>query len=95
MDAPITACRHRWPIVPRTESGEFACRSIQEVSSIGGKVARGEGAKIIKATLECMKDNDRKIILMRIFEGMSNMEATHALGLTASGTSSRFSRAMD
>ena len=42
-----------------------------------------------------MKDNDRKIILMRIFEGTSNMEAAQALGLTASGTSSRFSRAMN
>ncbi|MDG2014930.1 MAG: sigma-70 family RNA polymerase sigma factor, partial [Pirellulaceae bacterium] len=65
------------------------------VSSVGGKVARAEVTKMIKATLECMEDKDREIILMRIFEGMSNTEAAQALNLTANGASSRFSRAMD
>ncbi len=46
------------------QAGGFACRNLQEVSSIGGKVARVEAAKIIKATLECMEDKDRKIVLM-------------------------------
>ena len=50
---------------------------------------------MIKATLDCMEEKDREIILMRIFEGMSNAEAAQALGLSPNGASSRFSRAMD
>ena len=80
---------------PDDSSAEIVDTLADTVSSIGGKVARAEVAKMIKATLECMEDKDREIILMRIFEGMSNTEAAQALGLTANGASSRFSRAMD
>lgn len=80
---------------PDESSAEIVDTLADTVSSVGGKVARAEVTKMIKATLECMEDKDREIILMRIFEGMSNAEAAQALDLTANGASSRFSRAMD
>ena len=80
---------------PDESSAEIVDTLADTVSSVGGKVARAEVTKMIKATLECMEDKDREIILMRIFEGMSNAEAAQALNLTANGASSRFSRAMD
>ncbi len=83
------------PASPDESSAEIVDTLADTVSSVGGKVARAEVTKMIKATLECMEDKDREIILMRIFEGMSNTEAAQALNLTANGASSRFSRAMD
>ena len=80
---------------PDESSAEIVDTLADTVSSVGGKVARAEVTKMIKATLECMEAKDREIILMRIFEGMSNAEAAQALDLTANGASSRFSRAMD
>ena len=80
---------------PDESSAEIVDTLADTVSSVGGKVARAEVTKMIKATLECMEAKDREIILMRIFEGMSNAEAAQALNLTANGASSRFSRAMD
>ena len=80
---------------PDESTAEIVDTLADTVSSVGGKVARAEVTKMIKATLECMEAKDREIILMRIFEGMSNAEAAQALDLTANGASSRFSRAMD
>lgn len=80
---------------PEESSAEIAATLADSFSSVGGKAARAEVTNMIKATLDCMEEKDREIILMRIFEGMSNAEAAQALGLTANGASSRFSRAMD
>ncbi len=74
---------------------EIADQLEDSFSSVGGKVARQEVARIVQATLQKMDDKDREIILMRIFERMSNAEAAQALGLSNNGASSRFSRAMD
>ena len=80
---------------PDESSAEIAATLADSFSSVGGKAARAEVTKMIKATLDCMEEKDREIILMRIFEGMSNAEAAQALGLSPNGASSRFSRAMD
>ena len=80
---------------PDESSAEIAATLADSFSSVGGKAARAEVTRMIKATLDGMEENDREIILMRIFEGMTNAEAAQALELTPNGASSRFSRAMD
>jgi RNA polymerase sigma-70 factor (ECF subfamily) len=80
---------------PDESSAEIAETLADSISSVSGKAARLEVTNLIKATLDEMEEKDREIILMRIFEGMSNQEAAQALGLTPNGASSRFARAMD
>ena len=76
-------------------SMDIADNLADSFSSVGGKVARQEITRMVQETLAKMDERDREIILMRIFERMSNAEAAQALGLSANGASSRFSRAMD
>lgn len=79
---------------PDGSSAEIAGTLAESFSSIGGKVVRAEATEMLQATLSSMDATDREIILMRTFEGMSNLEAAQALGLTPNGASSRFTRAM-
>ena len=75
-------------------SGELQANLALSGSSIGGKVAKAEIAATIQDSLRSLSGKDREIIMMRIFEGMSNIEVAEALNLSANGASSRFARAM-
>ncbi len=44
--------------------------------------------------MEKLGPNDREVILMRHFEEMSNQEAAQALGLSESGATMRYGRAL-
>jgi len=76
-------------------SAEIAGTLADSFSSVGGRVARAEVSELIKLTLESMEEKDREVIILRIFESMSNAEAAQVLGLSPNGASSRFSRAME
>lgn len=80
---------------PDESSAEIAATLADSFSSVGGKVARAEVSELIKSTLEDMEEKDREIIILRIFEGMTNLEAAQVLELTPNGASSRFSRAVE
>ena len=76
-------------------STELAATLEANDTSIRGKVATLEVTKHIRDTLSQMDEKDRDIIIMRIFENMSNTEVAEILDLTPNGASSRFSRALE
>ena len=76
-------------------STDLAATLMASDTSIGGKVSSAEMTEHIKKTLESMDEKDREIIIMRIFENMTNAEVAEILKLTPNGASSRFSRALE
>jgi RNA polymerase sigma-70 factor (ECF subfamily) len=48
----------------------------------------------LQAALACLEPEDHEVILMRHFEEMSNNEVAQALGLSASGATMRYGRAL-
>jgi len=55
---------------------------------------RAEMQARVREAVEGLNRDDREVIFMRHFEGMSNVEAAQALGLTQSGASMRYGRAL-
>jgi len=64
-------------------------------TSIVGKAIRSEQKTHLMAVLDEMDVTDREIIALRIFEGLTNGEASAVLGLTKQTTSKRFIRAIE
>ena len=56
-------------------------------------LAREERRKRVIAALEGLDAMDREILALRHFEGLSNAECAHVLGLTGPGASRRYTRA--
>ena len=63
-------------------------------TSVFQNAVRQEIQSKLLAAIDEMSEADREIILMRIFEGLSNQEAAEALELSANGASNRFVRAL-
>lgn len=65
---------------------------IDRCSSISGKAIKAERANQIQAILSEMHPDEREVIALRIFEGLSNGETAEILGLTKQTASKRFIR---
>lgn len=63
-------------------------------TSVSNVVLRNELQASLMEAIDQINEVDREIILMRIFEGLSNSEAAETLGLSANGASNRFVRAI-
>ena len=68
----------------------LAAHLLGEFSSVEGKAIRAEKSARLHTILDKMQPDDREIIALRIFEGLSNMEIAEVLGLTKQTTSKRF-----
>lgn len=62
--------------------------------SAENRLMRQEMFSTLQQTLESMESVDHEIITMRCFEELTNREAAEALGISQTGASSRFVRAM-
>jgi RNA polymerase sigma-70 factor (ECF subfamily) len=58
------------------------------------RVLREELRQRVQRALELLGAEDREVILLRDFEGLSNGEAAQALGLSPSGATMRYGRAL-
>ena len=73
----------------------LAAGLLDKLSSASGKVIRAEQKVKLHQLLDEMNEDDREIIALRIFEGLTNGEAAEVLQLTKQTTSKRFVRAID
>lgn len=55
---------------------------------------RAEVCVRVTEAVECLEEEDREVILLRHFEGLTNLETAQAIGLTPSGASMRYGRAL-
>ena len=62
--------------------------------SAGTKMVRKELQQMLMLTLEAMDPIDQEVIMLRSFEELTNVETAQALGLSPTGASNRFVRAM-
>ena len=66
-----------------------------DVTSPVSRVDRNERHAILRRALAAMPENDRAILVMRHFDGISNAECAAALGLTEKAASIRYVRALE
>jgi RNA polymerase sigma-70 factor (ECF subfamily) len=64
-------------------------------TSISGRVIRAEQHEQLASALACLEEIDHEIILLRIYENLTNQEVAATLNIEASAASKRFLRAMD
>lgn len=77
------------------ETSAFLARQIMSARSTPSRaLTRNETHEQVQEAVSNLKDEDREIILMRHFEGMSNAEVAHVLNLSDSGASMRYGRAL-
>ncbi|TWU51876.1 sigma-70 family RNA polymerase sigma factor [Rubripirellula reticaptiva] len=76
-------------------SVSLAAALMDRLSSASGKLIRSEQKAKLHELLEQMDPDDREIIALRIFEGVTNGEAAEILKLTKQTTSKRFVRAIE
>ena len=66
-----------------------------DITSPASRVDRDERHAILRRALASMPENDRAILVMRHFDGISNAECAAALGLTEKAASIRYVRALE
>jgi len=59
------------------------------------QIARQDRYELLRKTMESLPENDRIILELRHFDGMSNSECAEALHLTPKNTSIRYVRALE
>ena len=67
---------------------------VDKYTSVAGRAIKVEQQARLHAVLDEMDDDDREIIAMRVFEGMSNSETAESLQITNGAASKRFIRAL-
>ncbi len=68
---------------------------LSDESSISGQMIRAEQHDQLEAALACLEGIDREIILLRIYENLTNQEVALILNIESSAASKRFLRATD
>jgi RNA polymerase sigma-70 factor (ECF subfamily) len=63
---------------------------IDRYTSVAGKAIKAEQGELIRGVLEQLDENDREIIALRIFEGLTNGETAEVLGMSKQTSSKRF-----
>jgi len=77
-----------------TTSLSLAAQLLGRFTSVVDKAIRAERSARLHAVLDSMDQNDREIIALRVFEGLTNGETAEVLGLTKQAASKRFLRAI-
>lgn len=63
---------------------------IGRYTSVAGQAIKAEQNALIRSVLDQMDENDREIIALRIFEGLTNGETAEVLGMSKQTSSKRF-----
>jgi RNA polymerase sigma-70 factor (ECF subfamily) len=80
--------------LPEKSSLDFARDLLARSTSPSRNMHHQELAQRLKEALARLSPTDREIVVMRNFEGNSNTEIGHLLGLTAEAVSKRYGRAL-
>jgi len=89
-------CRTAWREVPLpAESSLMLARQLLAGgTSPTQAMLKKELRRRVQQALERLQPDDREVILMRHFEQMSNQEVAQAIGLSESGATMRYGRAL-
>lgn len=80
--------------LPDDSSIAFAQRLVADGTSPSQAAAKAELRQRVTRALMRLKEEDREVILMRHFEGLSNREVAETFGLGISGATMRHGRAL-
>jgi RNA polymerase sigma-70 factor, ECF subfamily len=80
--------------LPLDSSAALARQFLAPGTSPSEEMVKEELRRRVQQALAKLDENDREVILMRDFEGMTNGEAAQTLGLSASGATMRYGRAL-
>ncbi|MEW6743064.1 MAG: sigma-70 family RNA polymerase sigma factor [Planctomycetota bacterium] len=80
--------------LPLDSSVLLATRLLAPQSSPSQAMMRQELQRRVQEGLARLREEDREVLVMRQFEGLSNGEVAQALGLSDSGASMRYGRAL-
>ena len=98
LDAAIRDVRKevtiRHGVIPQAASQSIAAGLLGRFTSAASKAIRAEMQARLQDAINDLEEMDREIIVLRNFEEMSNAEAALALGLSPSGASNRYVRAL-
>jgi RNA polymerase sigma-70 factor (ECF subfamily) len=78
--------------LPDHLSGVLAARLVGDSPSV--QLGRAEAVLCVQTAVEQLDDTDREILLLRTFEGLSNVEAAQVLDLDPAAASKRYGRAL-
>ncbi len=89
-------CRTAWREVPLPAESSLilAQQLLAGGTSPTQAVLKKELRRRVQQALEKLQPDDREVILMRHFEEMSNQEVAQAIGLSESGATMRYGRAL-
>lgn len=76
------------------ESGAGLGKQLVGESSPSERLTQEELTRRVQRALETLRDKDREVILLRNFEGLSNQEVAHVLGVQPDTASQRYGRAL-
>ena len=82
-------------MTPPANSAVLAAHLIGKLSSPSKAAIRAELTARLEDALNRLEAIDREIIVLRHFEGLTNVEAAQLLGLKATAVSNRFVRALE
>jgi RNA polymerase sigma-70 factor (ECF subfamily) len=80
--------------LPEDASAVLGKQLLDQGTTPSQAVVKAELRRRVQCAIGQLKDEDREVILMRDFEGMSNTEVALALGLSDSGATMRYGRAI-
>jgi RNA polymerase sigma-70 factor, ECF subfamily len=80
--------------LPDDSADRLAGRLCARDDTPGHAAARAEGRRRVRRALDLLGPDDREVILLRDFEGLTNAEVAEALGLTPPGATMRYGRAL-
>lgn len=84
---------HRGPF-PAASSVSLAAQLLGHVTSPSQAVIKAEARDQVQEALNQMDELDREVLALRHFEQLSNAEIAEVLGLTESGATARYVRAL-
>jgi RNA polymerase sigma-70 factor (ECF subfamily) len=83
-----------WGVGPEASSDHLAAALAGRDTRPSEAAARGEMQRAVRGALDCLGPVDREVLALRHFEQLSNAECARILGLTESGATRRYLRAL-
>ena len=93
LDAARRDARREVPL-PDRSSIQLAHQLLADISTPSRLVSKRELARLVRRAVAQLPDAEREIVLMRVFEGLSNVETAHVLGIDPATGSRRYARAL-
>lgn len=79
----------------RREAGDVATELAGDITTPVSRVDRSERHALLRQAVARLDEADRRIVMLRSFDGLSNLDCASILGLTPKAASMRYVRALE